>query len=120
VPQDHPSPERVFGGAVDVAPEHQASTQVDLASSSSVSSSDHPSAYVLTVGSASRKDLVVHVVVDGVTLQLLVDTGASVSLMTVEDFQRHFSKQHVLSKPVVDLRNFSNSAWKLSAIFKFQ
>ncbi|KAL1443203.1 hypothetical protein MTO96_030397 [Rhipicephalus appendiculatus] len=81
------------GDAVDVVPEHQASTQVDVASSSSVSSSDHPSAYVLTVGTASRKDLVVHAVVDGVTPQLLVDTGASVSLMTVEDFQRHFNKQ---------------------------
>ncbi|KAL1482971.1 hypothetical protein MTO96_033452 [Rhipicephalus appendiculatus] len=94
-------------GAVDVVPEHQASTKVDLASSSSVSSSDHPAAYVLTVDAASRKYLVVHAVVDGVTLQLLVDTGASVSLMTVEDFQRHFSKQHILSKAVVDLRNFS-------------
>ncbi|KAL3220387.1 hypothetical protein MRX96_050399 [Rhipicephalus microplus] len=27
--------------------------------------------------------------------------------MTAEDFQRHFSKQHSLSKAVVDLRNFS-------------
>ncbi|KAH7935797.1 hypothetical protein HPB52_013596 [Rhipicephalus sanguineus] len=94
-------------GAVDVAPEQQASTQLNVASTSSVLSSDHPSSSVLTVSTLSRNDLVVHAVVDGVTLQLLVDARASVSLMTAEDFYRHFSKQHSLSKAVVDLRNFS-------------
>lgn len=41
------------------------------------------------------------------TMQLLVDTGATASLMTAEDFNRHFMRQHVLSKASVDLWNFS-------------
>lgn len=111
--------QRVFPrGAVDVAPEQQASTQLNSASSSSVLSSDHPSSPVLTVSTSSRRDLVVHAVVDGVTLRLLVDTGASVSLMTAEDFQRHFSKQHSLSKAVVDLRNFSKQRIRILGSFQ--
>lgn len=62
---------------------------------------------MLTVSTSPRKDLVVQTKVSGVNMQLLIDTGATVSLMTAEDFKRHFSKQHVLSKTVIDLRNIS-------------
>lgn len=61
---------------VGVIPERQANKQ---ASSSAVVSSYLPAMDVLTVGIVSRRDLVVHPVVGGVNLQLLVNTGVSVS-----------------------------------------
>ncbi|XP_077538135.1 uncharacterized protein LOC144150167 [Haemaphysalis longicornis] len=93
--------------------EHPASTEINAPARSSVltvSTSSRKDLVVqaeVSVNNPPRKDLVVQAEVSGVTMQLLVDTGASVSLMTVEDFKRHFSKQHALSKASVNLWNFS-------------
>ncbi|KAL3205608.1 hypothetical protein MRX96_011096 [Rhipicephalus microplus] len=38
--------------------------------------------------------------------------------MTVEDFQRHFNKQHVLSKSVVDLENFLKQSIRVIGSFQ--
>ncbi|XP_077537405.1 uncharacterized protein LOC144149627 isoform X1 [Haemaphysalis longicornis] len=93
--------------------QHSTSTEINSSSRSSVltvSTSSRKDLVVqaeVSVNSPPRKDLVVQAEVSGVTMQLLVDTGASVSFMTAEDFKRHFSKLYVLSKASVYLWNFS-------------
>ncbi|XP_072142843.1 uncharacterized protein [Dermacentor andersoni] len=51
-------------------------------------------------------------------MRLPVDTGASVSLMTAEDFGKHFGRQHRLSKTAVDLKNFSKQCIDIQGLFQ--
>ncbi|XP_072143757.1 uncharacterized protein [Dermacentor andersoni] len=51
-------------------------------------------------------------------MRLLVDTGASASLMTAEDFGKHFGRQHRLSKTAVDLKNFSKQRIDIQGLFQ--
>ncbi|XP_054932291.1 uncharacterized protein [Dermacentor andersoni] len=51
-------------------------------------------------------------------MRLPVDTGASVSMMTAEDFGKHFGRQHRLSKRAVDLRNFSRQRIDIQGLFQ--
>ncbi|XP_072143045.1 uncharacterized protein [Dermacentor andersoni] len=86
---------------------------------SSSTSAGQPSASVLTVSTLeAKRDLQVPVVVNDVAMRLLVDTGASVSLMTAEDFEKHFGRQHRLSKAAVDLRNFSKQRIDIQGLFQ--
>ncbi|XP_072141687.1 uncharacterized protein [Dermacentor andersoni] len=81
-------------------------------------SAGQPSASVLTVSTLeTKKDLEVPVVVNGVSMRLPVDTGASVSMMTVEDFGKHFGRQHRLSQ-TVDLKNFSKQCIDIQGLFQ--
>ncbi|XP_075540294.1 uncharacterized protein LOC142575141 [Dermacentor variabilis] len=66
----------------------------------------------------TKKDLEVPVVVNGVSMRLLVDTGASVSFMTAEDFRNHFGQQHWLSQTTVDLRNYSRQRIDIQGLFR--
>ncbi|XP_070394438.1 uncharacterized protein [Dermacentor albipictus] len=92
---------------------------VSSAETLSSTSAGQPSASVLTVSTLeAKKDLQVPVVVNDVAMQLLVDTGASVSLMTAEDFGKHFGRQHRLSKTAVDLRNFSKQRIDIQGLFQ--
>ncbi|XP_072141684.1 uncharacterized protein [Dermacentor andersoni] len=50
-------------------------------------------------------------------MRLPVDTGASVSLMTAEDFGKHFGRQHRLSQ-TVDLKNFSKQHIDIQGLFQ--
>ncbi|XP_072142417.1 uncharacterized protein [Dermacentor andersoni] len=50
-------------------------------------------------------------------MRLPVDTGASVSMMTVEDFGKHFGRQHRLSQ-TVDLKNFSKQCIDIQGLFQ--
>ncbi|XP_054932932.1 uncharacterized protein [Dermacentor andersoni] len=92
---------------------------VSSAETLSSTSAGQPSASVLTVSAfETKKDLEVPVVVNGVSMQLPVDTGASVSLMTAEDFGKHFGRQHRLSKTAVDLKNFSKQRIDIQGLFQ--
>ncbi|XP_075559270.1 uncharacterized protein LOC142590726 [Dermacentor variabilis] len=51
-------------------------------------------------------------------MRLPVDTGASVSCMTAEDFRNNFGRQHRLSQPTVDLRNFSKQRINIQGRFQ--
>ncbi|XP_075542314.1 uncharacterized protein LOC142576189 [Dermacentor variabilis] len=51
-------------------------------------------------------------------MRLPVDTGASVSCMTAEDFRNNFGRQHRLSQPTVDLRNFSKQRINIQGLFQ--
>ncbi|XP_070392639.1 uncharacterized protein [Dermacentor albipictus] len=85
----------------------------------SSTSAGQPSASVLTVSTLeAKRDLQVPVVVNDVAIRLLVDTGASVSLMTAEDFGKHFGRQHRLSKTAVDLRNYSKQRIDIQGLFQ--
>ncbi|XP_070378207.1 uncharacterized protein [Dermacentor albipictus] len=95
------------------------STVVHAIETLSSTSAGQPSASVLTVSTLeAKRDLQVPVVVNDVAMQLFVDTGASVSLMTAEDFGKHFGRQHRLSKTVVDLRNFSRQRIDIQGLFQ--
>ncbi|XP_072142329.1 uncharacterized protein [Dermacentor andersoni] len=92
---------------------------VSSAETRSSTSAGQPSASVLTVSAfETKKDLKVPVVVNGVSMRLPVDTGASVSLMTAEDFGKHFGRQHRLSKTAVDLKNFSKQCIDIQGLFQ--
>ncbi|XP_072146218.1 uncharacterized protein [Dermacentor andersoni] len=91
---------------------------VSSAETLSSTSAGQPSASVLTVSAfETKKDLEVPVVVNGVSMRLPVDTGASVSMMTVEDFGKHFGRQHRLSQ-TVDLKNFSKQCIDIQGLFQ--
>ncbi|XP_072141682.1 uncharacterized protein [Dermacentor andersoni] len=51
-------------------------------------------------------------------MRLLMDTGASVSFMTAEDFRNHFGRQHRLSQTTVDLKNFSKQRIDIQGLFQ--
>ncbi|XP_075550773.1 uncharacterized protein LOC142584554 [Dermacentor variabilis] len=92
---------------------------VSSAETLSSTSARQPSASVLTVSAfETKKDLEVPVVVNGVSMRLPVDTGASVSCMTAEDFRNNFGRQHRLSQPTVDLRNFSKQRINIQGLFQ--
>ncbi|XP_072143800.1 uncharacterized protein [Dermacentor andersoni] len=92
---------------------------VSSAETLSSTSAGQPSASVLTVSAfETKKDLEVPVVVNGVSMRLPVDTGASVSLMTAEDFGKHFGRQHRLSQTTVDLKNFSKQRIDIQGLFQ--
>ncbi|XP_072142127.1 uncharacterized protein [Dermacentor andersoni] len=91
---------------------------VSSAETRSSTSAGQPSASVLTVSAfETKKDLKVPVVVNGVSMRLPVDTGASASLMTAEDFGKHFGRQHRLSQ-TVDLKNFSKQRIDIQGLFQ--
>ncbi|XP_054929315.1 uncharacterized protein [Dermacentor andersoni] len=92
---------------------------ISSAETLSSTSAGQPSASVLTVSAfETKKDLEVPVVVNGVSMRLPVDTGAAVSLMTAEDFGKHFGRQHRLSKIAVDLKNFSKQRIDIQGLFQ--
>ncbi|XP_072143038.1 uncharacterized protein [Dermacentor andersoni] len=92
---------------------------VSSAETLSSTSAGQPSASVLTVSAfETKKDLEVPVVVNGVAMRLPVDTEASASLMTAEDFGKHFGRQHRLSKTAVDLKNFSKQRIDIQGLFQ--
>ncbi|XP_072146235.1 uncharacterized protein [Dermacentor andersoni] len=91
---------------------------VSSAETLSSTSAGQPSASVLTVSAfETKKDLEVPVVVNGVSMRLPVDTGASVSMMTVEDFGKHFGRQHRLSQ-TEDLKNFYKQRIDIQGLFQ--
>ncbi|XP_072144703.1 uncharacterized protein [Dermacentor andersoni] len=91
---------------------------VSSAETLSSTSAGQPSASVLTVSAfETKKDLEVPVVVNGVSMRLPVDTGASASWMTAEDFGKHFGRQHRLSQTVV-LKNFSKQRIDIQGLFQ--
>lgn len=51
-------------------------------------------------------------------MQLLVDTGATVSLVTKEDFKKFFDQKYQLSKTLVQLQNFSKQCIEM-VVFKW-
>ncbi|XP_040069467.1 uncharacterized protein LOC120842422 [Ixodes scapularis] len=62
---------------------------------------------VLTVAQNERTTLIVDVCVEGEVIQLVVDTGSSVSILPANIYQEKFARRFALAPATVTLRDFS-------------